>query len=163
MRVLGIDPGSRITGLGVVESTPDGLRQVFHESLKLKHRELPPRLGDIYRRVEQVIGEFKPQCVAIEQVFFSRNARSALVLGQARGGAICSAVNAGCDVAEYSAKEIKQAVVGTGGASKEQVQHMVRVLLGLRSLPESDSADALACAICHIHSAQVAARIRRVV
>lgn len=162
MRVLGIDPGSRITGLGVVESTPDGLRQVYFESVRLKDRDLPSRLGVIYRRIEEVIAEFQPELAAVEQVFISNNARSALILGQARGGAICSAINTGCEVAEYSAKQIKQAVVGTGGATKEQVQHMVRVLLGLRTTPGADAADALACAICHIHTAEVANRMKKV-
>ncbi|MGI9318941.1 MAG: crossover junction endodeoxyribonuclease RuvC [bacterium] len=161
MRVLGIDPGSRITGLGVVESSKNGLHSVFHESVKLKDPSLPNRLGSIYQRVAQVIAEFNPDLVAVEQVFISKNAKSALVLGQARGGAICSAVNAGCVVTEYSAKQIKQAVVGSGGASKDQVQHMVRVLLGLRTQPGEDAADALACAICHIHIAQVEARLNR--
>lgn len=162
MRVMGIDPGSRITGLGIVETTRDGLRQVFDESLRLKDKALPPRLGVIYRRVEEIIAEFNPDVVAVEQVFISNNARSALVLGQARGGAICAAINTGCAVSEYSAKQIKQAVVGTGGASKEQVQHMVRILLGLREVPGEDAADALACAICHIHTAQVSERLQRV-
>ena len=163
MRILGIDPGSRITGLGVVETTADGLRPVFYESLKLKPGALPERLGDIYRRVEAVISEYQPEVVAVEQVFISNNAKSALVLGQARGGAVCSAINSGREVAEYSAKQIKQAVVGSGGATKEQVQHMVRVLLGLRTLPGEDAADALACAICHIHTAQVANRMQQAV
>ena len=97
--------------------------------------------------------------VAVEQVFVSNNARSALVLGQARGAAICAAVQAGVEVSEYSALQVKQSVVGTGSARKEQVQHMVRVLLGMTRTPKSDEADALACAICHIHTSQVASRI----
>jgi len=160
MRVLGIDPGSRITGLAVVESSRDGLRSLFYDSVRLKDASLPLRLGTIYQSVEQVIQEYNPDIVAVEQVFISNNAKSALVLGHARGGAICSAVNSGCELAEYSAKQIKQAVVGSGGASKEQVQHMVRVLLGLRTQPGVDAADALACAICHIHTAQVESRLQ---
>ena len=160
MRVLGIDPGSRITGLGVVESGNDGLLCLFHESLHLKDSSLPLRLGSVYQRVQQVIVQFSPDVVAVEQVFISNNVKSALVLGQARGSAICSAINAGCEVAEYSAKQIKRSVVGSGGAAKEQVQHMVRVLLGLRSKPGSDAADALACAICHIHTAQVEEKLK---
>ena len=160
MRVLGIDPGSRITGLGVVESGKDGLLSLFHESLHLKDSSLPLRLGSVYQRVQQVILQFNPDVVAVEQVFISNNVKSALVLGQARGSAICSAINAGCEVAEYSAKQIKRAVVGSGGATKEQVQHMVRVLLGLSSKPGSDAADALACAICHIHTAEVEEKLK---
>ena len=160
MRVLGIDPGSRITGLGVVELGKNGLRPLFYENLQLKDSSLPFRLGSIYQRIQQVMLQFSPDVVAVEQVFISNNAKSALVLGQARGSAICSAIIAEREVAEYSAKQIKQAVVGNGGATKEQVQHMVRVLLGLRSQPGSDAADALACAICHIHTAQVEAKLK---
>ena len=161
MRVLGIDPGSRITGLGVVESDKNGLRHLFHESLQLKDPSLALRLGAIYQRIQQVIMQFSPDVVAVEQVFISNNAKSALVLGHARGSAICSAINAECEVAEYSAKQIKQAVVGSGGATKEQVQHMVRVLLGLRTQPGADAADALACAICQIHTSQVEEKLKR--
>jgi crossover junction endodeoxyribonuclease RuvC len=161
MRVMGIDPGSRITGLGVVESDRDGLHQLFFEGVRLKDKSLPVRLGQIYQHVEQLIEQFKPDVVAVEQVFISKNAKSALVLGQARGSAVCSAVNAGCEIAEYSALQIKRAVVGTGSATKQQVQHMVRLLLGLRTEPGSDAADALACAICHIHTAQVEQRLQR--
>ena len=161
MRVLGIDPGSRITGLGVVESSGEGLHSLFHECLRLKEHSLPLRIGTIYQRIEQVIAQYNPDLVVVEQVFISNNAKSALVLGQARGGAICSAVNAGCEVTEYSAKQIKQAVVGSGSATKHQVQHMVRVILGLRTQPGADAADALACAICHIHTAQVEARLNQ--
>ena len=159
MRVLGIDPGSRVTGLGVVELTSDGLISVFYQGLSLKDSSLPVRLGQIYQGIRSVIADYAPDVVAVEQVFISNNAKSALVLGQARGAAVCSAVNAEKPVAEYSALQIKRAVVGTGSAKKEQVQHMVRVLLGLRTNPGSDAADALACAICHIHTAEVNARI----
>ena len=161
MRVLGIDPGSRITGLGVVEQHRDGLRSLFQQSLKLTGGPLPDRLGMIYRRVSEVIEEFSPQVVVVEQVFMATNAKAALILGQARGSAVCAAVNAGCAVSEYSALQIKSAVVGTGGASKEQVQHMVRLLLGLQTSPPPDSADALACAICYIHTAEVESRINK--
>ncbi len=161
MRVLGIDPGSRVTGLGVVESSNQSLIALHSENLRLGGGPLPERLGEIYRRISVLVGEFSPDMVAVEQVFVANNARSALTLGQARGSAICSAVNEGCGVTEYSALQIKRAVVGSGSATKEQVQHMVRVLLGLRSSPGADAADALACAICHIHTAEVTARIGR--
>jgi len=162
MRVLGIDPGSRITGLAVVETTGDSLTSLHFQSLKLPGKDLPKRLGLIYQGVQQVIAEYNPDVVAVEQVFIATNAKSALTLGHARGSAICAAINAGCDVTEYSALQIKRAVVGTGSASKEQVQHMVRVLCGLRSAPPADAADAIACAICQIHTAQVEQKLNQV-
>jgi len=161
MRVLGIDPGSRITGLGVVDDNGDGLQHLFHESFRLPKAALPDRLGLIYRRAAEVIKAYSPDVVAVEQVFVATNAKAALTLGQARGSAVCAAVNNGREVSEYSALQIKRAVVGTGGASKEQVQHMVRVLLGMRTHVPSDAADALACAICHIHTAQVESRLQK--
>ncbi len=163
MRVLGIDPGSRITGLGVVEtSATDGeLRAVAYECIRMGNTELPARLAEIHRGVQRMVAAHRPQVMAIEKVFVAHNARTALVLGQASGSAICAAVMAGCEAAEYSALQIKRAVVGVGGAKKEQVQHMVRVLLGLRTRPAVDAADALACAICHIHTMQVAQKIAR--
>ena len=161
MRVLGIDPGSRVTGIGVVEATNSGLKPLFFQGLRLKGDPLPDRLGQIYRGVTEVINEYYPDVVAVEQVFVSNNAKSALTLGQARGSAICTAVNAEKEVYEYSALQIKRAVVGTGSANKDQVQHMVRILLGLRTTPGVDAADALACAICHIHTAEVASRMQQ--
>ena len=161
MRILGIDPGSRITGLGVVSANGDRLSALHSESLRLGDGPLPDRLGAIHCRVSELVCEFSLDQVAAEQVFMAKNARSALTLGQARGSAISAAVNAGCRVHEYSAREIKLAVVGSGNAAKEQVQHMVRILLGLSSKPESDAADALACAICHIHAASAADRLAR--
>ncbi|MGR3985078.1 MAG: crossover junction endodeoxyribonuclease RuvC [Gammaproteobacteria bacterium] len=160
MRVLGIDPGSLNTGLGVVEAARDELRMVACERIRnAGGSEVPARLAEIFRGVARMIELHRPDAVAIEQVFMANNARSALVLGQAGGSAICAAVVGGCAVTEYSAREIKRAVVGAGAADKRQVQHMVRVLLGLRAPPGADEADALACAICHIHSAQAAKTI----
>ena len=155
MRVLGIDPGSRNTGLGVVESHAGEIKSVVFRCIKMKNDPLPDRLGQIYRGVSAIIAEFNPETVAVEQVFLANNPKSALILGQARGSAICAAINAGRLVAEYSALQIKRAVVGSGNAKKEQVQHMVRALLGLTHTPKFDEADALACAICHIHTVQV--------
>ena len=154
MRVLGIDPGSRNTGLGVVESTATGLHCAVYHCVRLGGGALPARLGMVYREVQSLIAQYRPDVVAVEQVFMSTSARSALILGQARGSAICAAVTADLPVAEYSALQVKQAVVGTGSAQKHQVQHMVRVLLGLRACPGVDAADALACAICHLHTRQ---------
>lgn len=161
MRVLGVDPGSRNTGLGVVESVRDGLHLVAYECIRMGNQDLPPRLAQIYRGVERVITEHRPDVVAVEQVFMATNANSALVLGHARGSAICAAVMSDCEVVEYSALQVKRAVVGVGRAKKEQVQHMVRVLLGLRASPSEDEADALACAICHIHTVQVEEKYNR--
>ena len=154
MRVLGIDPGSRNTGLGVVEAINDRLRPVAHHCIRMGSEPLPERLGRIYQGVQDMITQYEPDLVAVEQVFVANNANSALVLGQARGSAVCSAVNADRAVFEYSALQIKRALVGSGNAKKEQVQYMVRVLLGLARTPGPDEADALACAICHIHTAR---------
>ena len=161
MRVLGIDPGSRRTGLGVVEADGDRLRRVGGDCIIMRDTQLSARLGDIYRGVRRIIDAHAPQVVAVERVFVARNPRSALVLGQASGSAICAATVAGCDVVEYSALQIKRAVVGKGAADKQQVQHMVRILLGLDAPPGFDEADALACAICHIHTMQVEEKLRR--
>ena len=155
MKVMGIDPGSRITGLAVVESNNDDIKSLGFHCVRLSNEPLADRLAKIYKGVEAVILEYQPDIVAVEQVFVSKNANSALVLGQARGSAICSAVNQQMQIREYSALQIKKAVVGNGNAKKEQVQHMVRVLLGLTRTPDQDEADALACAICHIHTSQV--------
>ena len=159
MRVLGIDPGSRNTGLGVVEAINGRLRLVAHHCIRMGSEPLPDRLGRIYQGVQDMITQYEPDLVAVEQVFVANNANSALVLGQARGSAVCSAVNADRAVFEYSALQIKRALVGSGNAKKEQVQYMVRVLLGLARTPGPDEADALACAICHIHTAQTQAKL----
>lgn len=161
MWVLGIDPGSRNTGLGVVETTADGLRSIDYRCIRMGSEPLPQRLATIYQGVQALINEIKPDVVAVEQVFMAKNANSALILGHARGAAICAAVNAQRSVYEYSALQIKRAVVGSGNAKKEQVQHMVRVLLGLTATPAEDEADALACAICHIHTDQGQKRLAK--
>lgn len=159
MRVLGIDPGSRNTGMGIVEIEGSRLRVIGFDRVRMGSEPLPKRLSMIYAGIEEAIFTHKPDIVAIEQVFVAKNAKSALILGQARGAAICAAVNSFCEVYEYSALQIKRAVVGSGAAKKEQVQHMVKILLNLRELPSSDEADALACAICHLHTAQSQQRI----
>lgn len=154
MRVLGIDPGASVTGLGVVEAGPQGLKYLAHNELRLGRDALPARLGAIYAGVSEAVRRWQPDVIAVEQVFFSVNARSALVLGQARGSALCAGVNAEVEVAEYSALQIKAALVGAGRAGKSQVAFMVRALLGLDHQPPADASDALACAICHIHTRQ---------
>lgn len=151
-RILGIDPGSRATGFGVIES--DGIRSQHIASgcIRVAGDDFAQRLGQIYRELTEIVAEFKPTEMAIEQVFMSKNASSALKLGQARGAAICACVNAGLPVSEYTPRNIKLAVVGTGGADKEQVQHMVKRILKLETKLGADQADALAVALGHAHS-----------
>jgi crossover junction endodeoxyribonuclease RuvC len=157
VRVLGIDPGSAVTGYGVVERRDGRLRHVAHGTLRLRRAEpLATRLAALQRDLAAVIASFAPDVVSVERVFVSASARSALVLGHARGVALASAGVAGLPVAEYAAREIKQAVVGFGGAHKQQVQAMVRRLLGLEREPALDAADALAAAICHAHARRLA-------
>lgn len=148
-RILGIDPGSRLTGYGLIDTDGQHARYVSSGCLKVTGATLPEKLGLIFTELSALIGEFKPHQFAIENVFMNRNADSALKLGQARGAAICAAVTCALPVAEYAPREIKQAVVGKGGADKCQVQHMVRVLLNLSEAPQADAADALAIALCH--------------
>ena len=161
MRVLGIDPGSRVTGFGVVEAEAGELRHIESGQINLSNHELARRLCMIYQRLEEVIREHGPQIMAIEKVFLARNPQSALVLGQARGAAIVAGAANDLEVVEYSALQVKQSVVGRGKAAKQQVQHMVRVLLGLRGEPTPDCADALACAICHLNHSHGRDRLQR--
>ncbi|MBV2090556.1 MAG: crossover junction endodeoxyribonuclease RuvC [Candidatus Thiodiazotropha sp. (ex Ctena orbiculata)] len=155
LRIIGIDPGSRITGFGLIESDGVHTTHLFHGVLRLEGEALAPRLGQIFTGISEVINQYQPEVMAIEQVFVSKNASSALKLGQARGAAICAAVNQGLSVAEYSPRGIKQAVVGTGRAEKTQVQHMVQMLLKLQKKPQADAADALAVALSHAHSSRI--------
>ena len=158
-RILGIDPGSRLTGYGLIDSDGQHARYVSSGCLKISGDSLPRKLGMIFTELSALIGEFRPQQLAIENVFMHRNADSALKLGQARGAAICAAVTCDVPVAEYAAREVKQAVVGKGGADKQQVQHMVRVLLNLDKTPQTDAADALAIALCHSFQQRVLDRV----
>lgn len=152
IRILGIDPGLGITGYGVVEMQGAALAYVASGRIVSDEREpLSRRLATILEGLEQVIGSFSPAQVAVEKVFVNVNPNSTLLLGQARGAAICAAVLAHLPVSEYTALQVKQAVVGKGHARKEQVQEMVRRLLKLPGVPGQDAADALACAICHAH------------
>lgn len=150
--IIGIDPGSRRTGFGVIDASGGQVRYVTSGIIRLPESELPARLKVICQSVGELIDQYKPQLMAIEDVFFARDPRAALRLGQARGAAIVAGVQADLPVAEYSARTVKQAVVGNGAASKEQVQHMVTRLLNLPATPQEDAADALAVAICHAHS-----------
>ena len=153
MRVLGIDPGSRITGYGIVEQTSNRLVHVDNGAIFTSSAtDFPGRLKQIFDGISAVIAEYRPDYVAVEDIFFSTNAQSALKLGQARGAAIVAAVNAGLPVAEYTALQVKQAVVGQGRAEKGQVQKMLKALLGLPEIAQEDASDALAVAVCHINS-----------
>lgn len=159
-RVLGIDPGSRRTGFGVVEVVGSKEQYVACGIIRLPEKaSLPERLKIIYAGVSEIITEYQPDLMAIEEVFFAKDPRAALKLGQARGAAIVAGVNAGIEVGEYSARTVKQAVVGNGAATKEQVQKMITYLLKLDAEPREDAADALAVALCHAHSARTQAKI----
>lgn len=153
-RILGIDPGLRVTGFGVISVQANKLTYITCGCIRSAGGELPARLGVILRDLGEVIAREQPTEVAIEKVFVNVNPQSTLLLGQARGAAISAAVLAALPVAEYTALQVKQAVVGHGKAAKEQVQEMVRRLLNLPGVPSTDAADALACAICHAHGAQ---------
>ncbi len=148
-RIIGIDPGSRCTGYGVIDS--DGLRHLYVTSgfVKITGDELPERLGMIFNEISLIIEKWQPHTMGIEQVFMNKNADSALKLGQARGAAICAGTNAQLEVGEYTPRAIKKAVVGNGAADKEQIQQMMKLLLKLDFQPQSDEADGLAIALCH--------------
>ena len=152
--ILGIDPGSRITGYGVVRDTGRGCEYVASGCIRTGSGALPERLQAVYRGVAEVIRDHGPLTMGIEQVFMARNADSALKLGQARGAAIVAGVEQGLEVAEYTATQVKQALVGSGRADKEQVQLMVMHMLKLVQKPQIDASDALAIAICHAHHRQ---------
>ena len=156
MRVLGIDPGTAITGYGVVEGDGDNLTVVTYGAITTPaNQELPQRLQQIYRQLQALIADWQPESAAVEELFFSRNARTALAVGHARGVALLALTDAGLRIQEYKPAEIKLAVAGYGGAPKEQVQGMVQLLLELDEVPRpDDAADALAVAICHFHSAR---------
>lgn len=151
LRILGIDPGLRVTGFGVIEQTGQQLAYIASGCVRSGEGELPVRLKVLLEGLQEVITTYHPDCAAVEQVFVNVNPKSTLLLGQARGAAICAAVLHELPVAEYTALQVKQAVVGAGKAHKTQVQMMVRKLLRLPGDPSPDAADALACAICHAH------------
>lgn len=153
MKVLGIDPGTLVTGFGVIERGNGGrLTYLHHGRVRTKPAmTLPERLLAVYNGITEVIGEFKPDAVSVESIFFAKNARSAIMLGHARGVSLMCAASFGIRVFEYDPRTIKLAVTGYGGATKDQMQKMVKMLLHTPSAAESDAADALAAAICHIH------------
>jgi crossover junction endodeoxyribonuclease RuvC len=159
VRILGIDPGLRVTGFGLIERAGHKLFYVASGVIRTPDAELPLRLKSILESLVEVILQHRPHQVAVEKVFVNVNPTSTLLLGQARGAAICAAVSSGLPVSEYTALQVKQAVVGNGHAAKEQVQDMVRRLLALPGDPSADAADALACAICHAHGGQGLGRL----
>ena len=158
-RVLGIDPGSRVTGFGVIDSDGSHSRYLESGCIRTASGDFPDRLGEIFRGLGEVLDAWQPQEVAVEQVFVARNAASALKLGQARGAAISAIVTRELPVYEYTPAAVKQGLVGNGRAEKEQVQHMVQVILGLQGRMTLDQSDALAIALCHAHSASTRTRI----
>ncbi len=159
-RILGVDPGSLITGWGVVELTDGALLHLGHGAIESPSNQgQSNRLSRIYQGLEEVLRRYEPQAMSVEKVFFAQNAQSALKLGQARGVALLAAARNGIPVHEYASTEIKMAVVGYGRAGKEQVQTMVASLLKLSSDPSNDAADALAAAICHLHQHLFQARV----
>ena len=151
-RIIGIDPGSLRTGYGIIDIVGNKTTYVSSGIIRLTEKSLPARLKVIFDGVSQIISQYQPDAMAVEEVFFAKDPRAALKLGQARGAAIVAGVNGDLPVAEYSARSVKQSVVGTGAADKKQVQTMVASLLKLPDTPSEDAADALAVAICHAHS-----------
>jgi crossover junction endodeoxyribonuclease RuvC len=158
-RILGIDPGSRLTGFGILDFDGDKPTYVASGTVKSLDGSFPDRLKQIFESVGEIVAEYRPDIVAIETVFMARNAGSALKLGQARSAALCATFAFDIEVFEYAPREIKQAVVGTGAASKEQVQHMVVSMLQLSATPAEDASDALAAAICHGNQRALQARL----
>ena len=151
-RIIGVDPGLRRTGYGVIET--DGYRHRYEASGQICPAQgpVPQRLGELFRQLSEVLEVYTPDCAAIEASFVAANAGTALKLGQARGALISACVVSEIEVFEYSPRSMKQAITGHGGATKEQVQFMVQRLLGLAESPQADEADALGLALCHAHS-----------
>jgi crossover junction endodeoxyribonuclease RuvC len=159
LRILGIDPGSRLTGFGVIDYAGHKSTYVASGSIASTKGEFAERLKLIFRSVSEIVAEYRPDIVAIESVFVHKSAGSALKLGHARSAAICATFEHDVLVYEYAPREIKQAVVGTGSASKEQIQHMVIAILNLHGAPSPDAADALATALCHGNRQALSARL----
>ena len=159
LRILGIDPGSRLTGFGVLDFESDNATYIASGTVQSTDGEFPDRLKRIFESVVEIVSQYQPDVVAIESVFVHRNAGSALKLGHARSAAICATFGSDVEVFEYAPREIKQAVVGNGSATKVQVQHMVMSLLRLDGEPSTDAADALATALCHGHQRRLISRL----
>jgi len=158
-RILGVDPGLRTTGFGVIDADGQRLTYVASGVIRIEPGALPPRLRTIHEGLREVLARHRPDAAVVEIVFVNVNPQSTLLLGQARGAAITTLVAAGLDVHEYTALQVKQAVVGYGRAAKQQVQAMVQRLLRLPGLPSPDAADALACAICHANAGALTATV----
>ena len=158
-RILGIDPGSRKTGFGVLDFAGDEASYVASGVVTSADGAFPDRLRQIFTAVGDIVREYRPDVVAVESVFMHKNAGSALKLGHARSAALCATFEFDVDVYEYAPREIKQAIVGTGAATKQQVQHMVISLLRLDAAPSLDAADALAAALCHGHQHRIRTRL----
>lgn len=159
MRILGIDPGSRLTGYGIIDSSGREFKYITSGCIRIEADYFPDRLQQIFNGLIQIVELYQPEVMAIEQVFMHKNADSALKLGQARGAAICAVQTKGLPVFEYAARQVKQAVVGKGNADKLQVQHMVKILLSLHGTLQLDASDALALALSHAHYQQTAQRL----
>jgi len=152
MKILGIDPGLRTTGFGIINKSGQKFEYVASGTIKTPDDSLPQRLKVIFLNISEVIHTYEPECSAIEKVFFNINPQSTLLLGQARGAAICALVSAKLLVSEYTALQVKQAITGQGKAQKRQVQDMIQRLLLLPELLNPDASDALAVAVCHAHN-----------
>jgi crossover junction endodeoxyribonuclease RuvC len=161
VRILGLDPGSRITGYGVVDAGRQGVRYVASGCIRVGQGEMAPRLLQIHRHVTELVDAYGPVEIAVERVFMHRNPDSALKLGQARGAALCGACHGGAPVFEYAPRAVKQTVTGTGRAEKAQVAHMIKALLALEGRVSADAADALAIALCHAQHRDGAGLARR--
>lgn len=161
-RILGIDPGSQITGYGIIDTEGNHSAHVDHGIIRVRGKDIAEKLRLIYQGLSALITQFEPHEVSIEKVFMHKNADSALKLGQARGAAITVAAIHDLEIFEYSANQVKQSTVGKGHAAKQQVQHMVKVLLNLSEVPFADASDALAIALCHAHSRHGVLRMRGV-
>jgi crossover junction endodeoxyribonuclease RuvC len=161
-RILGIDPGSCVTGYGILDGNGRP-RLIASGLIRTETQHFPERLRQIFQGIGRIVEEYRPQEMAVEQVFVHKNADSALKLGHARGAAICAGVAAGLSVHEYAARQVKLALVGKGDAAKEQVQYMVRFLLGCSQSLSMDASDALAVALCHLHHQQTLGKMGRVV
>jgi len=153
LRILGIDPGSRTTGYGIVDRVGSKIIHVDNGCLTTKAADpLPQRLDRIYRGLLEAFAKYKPDVVAIEEVFFAKNASSSIKLGEARGVALLASIQSQIPIFEYATREVKQSITGYGQATKDQIQKMVKALLGLPEVAQEDASDALAIAICHSHS-----------
>ena len=160
-RILGIDPGSRLTGFGVIDDTATGYKYIASGCLRIKGDDFPQRLKQIFAGISDIVEQYQPTEMAIEQVFMHKNADSALKLGQARGAAICAVQLFDIPVFEYAARQVKQAVVGKGSADKLQVQQMVKILLGITGELQIDASDALGISLCHANFQQTRRRLKQ--